>query len=141
MKLLLTLAACCVVAIGCKDEQRNQVVTRKYRLEGPPALLVDLLEAGPTNAFEKAILTNNFNFLGVMGYSVVVPGIPQDLSELYRRKGQVSVLPGTGDEILYSSQMVYMEQAMTFSSNYNRLLLRFLTNKTLPSKGPVKDAN
>ncbi len=89
--------------------------------------LRELLRSKPTLMAQSAIAQGDANFLGVAGYSVVVPGI--DSSGCFVDRTFVRLVPGTTDAICSAEHVQLIRSATAFAAEYNGVIKEFLVTK------------
>lgn len=75
--------------------------------------------------FEEAVKNGDTRFVGVMGYSLEVPGVP-DYEEKYSKSHGVKVIEGTSDSYPDSASLARNVFYRDYATGYNELLLRHL---------------
>lgn len=113
---------------GCGKED-NQKETQL------PDELLRIANANPEDDLKEAIRQKDFRFLGVHGYSLDIPGIPDSMYvHLYSDSSKVRVIKGTTDAITSEQQGKLQPIAWKYARAYNTLLLNYLKNKTSDGK-------
>lgn len=89
------------------------------------ALLLLILSAGCSKDemdFSKFEKESKGNFLSVMGYALIVPGV-EDYQNTYKGKIEVFIIPGTSDAIESKQHKRYNDAAYEYALRHNQLLL------------------
>jgi hypothetical protein len=83
----------------------------------------------PVKARLKAALAaRDSRFLGVYGYTLEVPGVPQSEAPRISANGVLGI-PGTSDALVSEEHGALNERARDYAEQYNALLLRHLTQR------------
>lgn len=108
--LLLTVLIC-----GCEDEYATQARLMK--------------KANVNAEVTAALARGDSRFVGVMGYSLVVPGVTNfpTMTDDFKR---VRIIPNTSDVILNRAHEHLQEVASDYATRYNLELMRRLEAKT-----------
>lgn len=88
-----------------------------------------LAVADPVKDFEAAKKAGDLRFIGMMGYAMVVPGVP-DYETRYSKRVGVKVVKGTTDAITSREQDRLQEAVRAYAEKYNELVI----NNLLQSK-------
>ncbi|TKB53571.1 MAG: hypothetical protein E8D50_07685 [Nitrospira sp.] len=97
--------------------------------------LTRLRTANPAMDLETAMTHGDYRFVGLMGYSLMVPGVDQDLfRKNYEPKFGFKVIEGTSDYFEIPEQEELVRIGTTYAERYNRLLEKEIANK--PIKPP-----
>lgn len=72
--------------------------------------------------FNTAVKAKDFRFLGVLGFTVELPGIEKDQERLKTAYG-IKVIEGTSDAITSPEHRRLQDTAIEYARKYNRLLL------------------
>ena len=121
-----------VFSVSCNNE-KQQANSTKQETDSTTDIsvseeytFIDVLEnALYQNDFNESIKREDYRFIGVMGYDMIVPGVP-DYYEKYSQSCSVKIIKGTTDD--YDS--VSIKNAVFFreyARNYNNLLLKYLS--------------
>ena len=79
----------------------------------------------PEKEARSSISNGNLEFLGVAGYSVMVPaGEEPDISGCLKKADEVKLIRGTSDVIYGGEHMALIQQATKFAARYNVLIAR-----------------
>ena len=83
--------------------------------------------ANAENDFREAITNHDLRFVGMMGYSLIIPGV-EDLEKyrLYRKHFGVRVIEGTSDVIISEEHRHLQGLAYNYALQYNKLLIIFI---------------
>jgi hypothetical protein len=96
------------------DAQRTVTSSPAFALPHPD-------RANPERDCQRAIARNDFRFVGVAGYALDVPGVP-DYQTRYWKSNGVKVIAGTSDV----GQRDFNEAARAYARRYNAALLKYL---------------
>jgi hypothetical protein len=86
-----------------------------------------LAVADPVKDFEAAKAKNDIHFVGVLGITIIVPGVDKR-SALYRRM-ETRIVKGTGDVPTSDEQIPLTRKVLIYAERYNKLVLQFLSQK------------
>ena len=85
------------------------------------AILKQISKADPKKEFKKAIAKKDYRFMGVYGYTLMVPGVP-DYDVKYSKKYKVWGIPGTSDAALDVKHWKLIKKVKKYAEAYNKLL-------------------
>ncbi len=121
-----------VLVVGCTDgNQADEIKSDRVEVEAQTMSneITEIIvsdSADFRDDFRRAIESGDNRFVGVWGYALEVPGVP-DYDELYSESNGVKVIAGTSDNFEVMGDDAYHN---TFSRNYargyNSLLLSHL---------------
>jgi hypothetical protein len=74
---------------------------------------------------DSALGAHDLRFLGVYGYSLEVPGVPETEAARISKNG-VLAIPGTSDAVVSEEHGTLDEKARAYATEYNALLVRHL---------------
>jgi hypothetical protein len=83
-----------------------------------------LNRADVVTAVDVALKKGDRRLLGVMGYALVVPGVPRDEEVTLREKHGVRILEHTSDARHGEDHAAWNDAAARYAERYNRELLR-----------------
>ncbi|RYG93927.1 MAG: hypothetical protein EON58_17345 [Alphaproteobacteria bacterium] len=86
----------------------------------------------------KAIKKHNLRFLGVAGYSVSIPGVPDEYDNPLVKKRGVHVIAGTSDYRQSDEHDRLQSVAADYAERYNRLLMAYLSQINDPVVSPMR---
>lgn len=123
---LLLLLAC------AGPEPRGEQVTRlpddlpfDYQLAAD-----SLTRAVPEHDAQTAHSQGDPRYLGIQGYSVVVPGLGErETTFFYDHPDSVRILPRTSDSFMSEAHKAYMSAAALYAQAYNDELQRILSRE------------
>ena len=113
--------------IGC-SAQENVVPLNLASADSVKNSIRTLEGADPAQDIERAIKKGDLRFIGVMGYSLIVPGV-EDYHERYEKNNGVRIIEGASDFILSDDVQRLNELATDYAERYNKLLLEYLSHK------------
>jgi hypothetical protein len=87
--------------------------------------------------FEAALAARDSRFLGVYGYTLEVPGVPQAEADRISKNGVLGI-PGTSDALVSEEHGALNERAREYAVEYNTLLLRHLSRGVRRGTPPNK---
>ena len=91
-----------------------------------PSELRRVAVADPKIDLQNSIRSNDFRFIGILGYAVETPGITN-----YVTVDRIRVIEGTSDQIQSKEQEELQWKAKEYAKIYNGMLFNFLrTNQT-----------
>ena len=94
--------------------------------------------ADPTNDCESAFAAGDFHFVGVYGYSLELPGIPEGFANLIRLEKRYKVVAGTSDNWRNGSDAAFNRTAQSYAEDYNKLLIELDRNRQVRPNGVAK---
>ena len=134
--IVLILIGLLIIWVDCSNDSpksKNMSKEKAAMLNqevNPERIIIKLSpNANFQDDFDQSISDGDFRFVGVFGYTVDVPGVP-NYNEKYRKTNGVKVIEGTTD----SYQGIDSEEAQNatffkeYAVNYNALLLEYLSN-------------
>jgi hypothetical protein len=111
----IVLILCISWTVGqLSDAQRTVTSSPAFRLAHPE-------RANPEKDCQRAIARNDFRFVGVAGFVLDVPGVP-DYQARYWKTNGVKVIAGTSDV----GHRDFNEVARAYANRYNAALLKYL---------------
>jgi hypothetical protein len=85
--------------------------------------------ANPEKDLIRSLLKGDTSFVGIQGYSVIVPGV-KDYYNRFKSKYKVKIIPGTGDAFSTNEEMELQDKAIAYAEKYNICLLKILKQKS-----------
>jgi hypothetical protein len=85
-------------------------------------------KADPDSDFTKARQSGDLRFMGMMGYGLSVPGVP-DYEKVYAKSVGVKIIPGTTDAIMSEEQRHLRDAVRLYAKKYNELVLAYLSKQ------------
>lgn len=134
MKLIYLFAALAISALfGCAESEKKSNQSNDSALSMPDtvrtlAYVTVQVGANFEDDFRRAVDSGDVRFVGVMGYALEVPGVP-DYDSKYSRLYGVKVIEGTSDMYRDSLELQRGQFYQRYAENYNRLLLRHLESR------------
>jgi hypothetical protein len=111
-----------LVLILCISSTVAQLSNAQRTVTSSPAFMLAHPErANPEKDCQFAIARHDFRFVGVAGFALDVPGVP-DYHARYWETNGVKVIGGTGDV----GHRNFNEAARAYASRYNAALLKYL---------------
>ena len=107
------------------EAKRRAVVSRE---------LARLKTASPERDLATAWANKDTRFIGVMGYSLSLPGAPKEISRAAIMRGQVNPIEGTSDAISSPEEAEFNNLAFEYATRYNRLLLQKMNEQQRVTK-------
>ncbi len=104
--------------LGCENSDLNSTV-------------VDvnwIYEANPVDDVKKAVEVNDFRFLGVYGYSLIVPGLKLECIDIEQ---DVKPIEGTSDSYSSYEEEKFNAVAKIYADYYNFQLMRHLKDNEI----------
>ena len=90
----------------------------------------------PRRELAAALRRRDWRFIGIQGYAVSVPGVP-DRDPLYPAQVAMNVVSGTSDGV-WAPEVARLNRAgWAYAERYNRLLLRELRRARRPRARPA----
>jgi len=90
-----------------------------------------LMSADPVRDVNAAAERGDYHFMGLMGYSLIVPGISEEAaSKEYMAGYQVKAIPGTSDYFEIPEQKELARLGGKYARRYNELLLEKIGGKS-----------
>jgi len=111
------------VCIGCLTVQGMHA--QRTVTDSPHTALPHPERADPAQDCRRAIAHHDLRFVGVAGYALDVPGVP-DYHERYWKTNGVKVITGTSD----TGDRAFNEAARAYARRYNEQLLKHLSTHT-----------
>lgn len=126
MKIMLTLFLLTSVVNSDTIEKHSK------RTDGIVANSIEMIErSNPETDLNCAIRKKDFRFIGIMGYSLIIPGV-KDYYRKYEKSNGIRVIEGTSD-VISSKKVEYLNKiASSYAKEYNKLLIKYL--KKHPNK-------
>ena len=119
--ILLALSVSADTALGMSEELRKAILEELHRLQS----------AEPQADLEAASKRGDFRFIGLMGYSLIVPGIKEkEFYDKYRSEFGVRIIPGTSDFMEIPEQLELASVGGKYAEQYNRLLLKKIAGRS-----------
>ena len=112
-----TVPAPTVPQLNAAQAKRRAVVLRE---------LARLQTAAPEQDFATAWANQNTKFIGVYGFTLTLPGVPENRKPALIDKYGVNPVKGTGDYIEFPQTARLNAVATKYATRYNQLLLRKL---------------
>jgi hypothetical protein len=84
------------------------------------------VNSDPVSDFATAKAKGDVAFLGMKGYAITVPGVP-DYDEKYAKFAGVKVIRGTTDAIKTDGQRRIQDAVQNYAERYNHLVLDYLS--------------
>ncbi len=78
--------------------------------------------------FNESLKKGDFRFIGIMGYSLIVPSV-SDYHEKFSKSNGVKIIAGTSDSYSDTEELEKSEFYKTYAKEYNNLLLEFLSSE------------
>jgi hypothetical protein len=108
-------------ALGMSEEMKKAVLEELHRLQS----------ADPTSDVEAAFRQGDFRFVGLMGYSLEVPGVdPKEFYEKYSSEFGVKVIRGTSDFMEIPEQLELARIGGDYAQQYNQLLIKKIAGRS-----------
>lgn len=81
--------------------------------------------------FNNAVKNGDFRFVGIMKFTLVIPGIPNYLGK-YDKSNGVKIIEGTSDSYSLSDSIAFknIDFYDNYAKSYNKLLLKYLDKDT-----------
>ena len=76
--------------------------------------------------FNKSIEQGDYRFVGIMAFSLVVPGVP-DFDEKFSKSYGIKIIEGTTDSVEDSVALRIAIFKNEYATSYNKLLLEYLS--------------
>ncbi len=80
---------------------------------------------------KNAISRQDYRFIGIAGYGIKVPGLPDDKYWEYTEKYGINVIKGTSDVIYGDEHARLIRIAENYAEIYNNMLLQHLTKSVV----------
>ncbi|MBK7091942.1 MAG: hypothetical protein IPH59_09525 [bacterium] len=131
LKSTALLIALFAILTGCKNSAQRDGASSDSTLSATKELPIEhsyievLDDANFEVDFGRAIANGDERFVGVMGYALEIPGVPQ-FYEKYSKTHFVKVIKGTTDDYEESSSMSRAVFYYEYARGYNKLLLNHL---------------
>jgi hypothetical protein len=110
----------CIAAVACHSVHAQRTVSSSPRIS-----VSHPKSANPEQDCTRAIGRHDFRFVGVAGYALDVPGVP-DYQTRYWKTNGVKVIRGTSDV----GDLGFNESARKYARRYNAHLLKYLSTHT-----------
>ncbi len=123
--LIFSLFYCCN---NDKNVENKMLDKSSIKPVVPERIYFELhLNASAIDDFNEAIQNKDFRFIGILEYSLVVPGV-KNYYEGYDKSNGVKIIEGTSDSFTYkdSSNFKNTEFFKKYAVSYNNLLLGYL---------------
>ena len=75
--------------------------------------------------FERALKNKDLRFVGIMGFALIVPGVPDHLWS-FGNIDRVKVIWGTSDSYADSTELARQIWSESYATRYNKLLLLYI---------------
>jgi len=132
LALLLMLIGAGALFSGCQDDnQQGDDLSKQDLLDASLKVPMERIyiklpdSADYRRDFEVAIAKGDIRFVGVMGYALEVPGVP-DYDDIYSESNGVKVIEGSSDSYPDSASLAQTVFFESYATGYNTLLLRHL---------------
>ena len=130
-KLILILLL--VYSVSCNNE-KQQSSSMKLEIDSTTDIsvseehtFIDVLEnALYQDDFNESIKRGDYRFVGVMGFALIIPGVP-DYDEKYEKSNSVKIIEGTTDSYEDSVALRIAVFKNEYATSYNKLLLEYLS--------------
>jgi len=136
MKVLILIVFYSIALVLPSVSKAEPNETDKAREERDRYVLSHLgkyAHANPEKDFETARRKGDLRFVGMMGYGLSVPGVP-DYEKTYAKSVGVKIIPGTTDAITSQKQSQLEEAVRLYAKRYNQLLLQYLAKHPQKAK-------
>lgn len=121
-----------VVPLMSEGQSTDNAKTRDERDKVILNGLRKYAQADPNHDFAVACRTGDVRFIGMMGYGLSVPGVP-NYEKVYAKSVGVKIIPGTTDAITNEQQRQLQDAVRFYAKKYNELVLDYLsTHKGKP---------
>ncbi len=134
--LVLILTEMVALVYGCRNDSKPHDGLSKDSVSNTiPILLTERTymrlvdSADYQDDFEEAIARADMRFVGVLGYALQVPGVP-DYDTVYSKSNGVKIIEGTSDSHPDSASLAQSVFFKSYAMGYNTLLLNHLTIDT-----------
>ena len=115
---------------GCDREHNDNMTKRndidKSNIVKPERIYIKVTRsANYEDDFKNSVKRGDLRFVGLMGYALSVPGVP-DFEEKYSRSNGVKIIEGTSDSYNNTAELLENEFYEEYAKRYNALLLEYL---------------
>jgi hypothetical protein len=112
------------IIIGCANVKQSPS-SEINRMDFMEKNLTEMEASDPIVDFRAALARKDYRFVGIMGYTLDIPGI--DENNVLVRNGGVKVIKGTSDSIVDKEDARLQKLARDYAIKYNHLLLKYLS--------------
>lgn len=99
------------------------------RIRHDPSISQELRKfanANPVLDWQKAKKSKDMKFIGLFGFTLLVPGVEKGQFNAYVKANGVHAIKGTSDARTSEEQSILQDKARAYAEKYNRLLLKYL---------------